>query len=74
MKEFGFLYYPYSCLDKSCNLHVALHNCGFGNAIQWIYPNDYVTYAASNDLIILMPTAELCWDVQAETGPLYATN
>ena len=33
MKEFGYIYYPKACVedDMHCNLHVALHNCGFGN-------------------------------------------
>ena len=74
MQYYGYIYTPNSCKTKSCNLHVSLHSCGYGSLEKWVYPNDYMKYAAANDFIVLFPFHNKCWDVQAQTGPLYATN
>ena len=74
MQEFGYVYLPNSCKSKQCNLHISLHGCKFGSLDLWIRYYDYARYAASNDLIMLFPMAEVCFDVQHETNEMYATS
>lgn len=58
----GYIYYPKRCVDgsvKNCKLMVMLHGCGQQvNGVQgWGMMEDFgfLNYAASNDLIVLMP-------------------
>jgi hypothetical protein len=79
MQEFGYVYLPDSCKKKhenkkQCNLHISLHGCKFGSLKLWIENYDYARYAASNDIIMLFPFSEDCFDVQGETNDKYATS
>ena len=74
MQDYGYLYKPYTCMEKKCNLHVALHGCGDDQPGSWILPYDYTNYAASNDIVLLFPFAKACWDIRAQTGAMYGTK
>lgn len=57
----GYIFVPYSCQKKMCDLHVSLHGWQAGN-IRWV-ENDtnIIHYAATNDLIVLYPVATASW-------------
>lgn len=61
LDEWGYVYYPYTCVgkDKHCKVHVALHGCGgqVDGIFGWdfIVRYGYTQYAASNDLVIIFP-------------------
>ena len=60
----GYVFYPFDCLEKQCNLHIALNGCeeGFIGGQSFILSSGYLEYAASNDLVILFATATNCHD------------
>ena len=61
LSEFGYVFYPNSCLKKDCSLHVSLHGWS-GGAVDWPENgSNIIHYAASNDLVVLYPFAEKCW-------------
>lgn len=60
MMKHGYLYFPYTCFGKKCNLHIAMHSCYGGTLENFVYApggKHYGRYAATNDLIILYPMA-----------------
>lgn len=59
----GYVYTPNICTSRSCNVHMSLHSCGYGTLEKWVNPNDYLKYAAANDIIMLFPMHNKCWDV-----------
>ena len=65
----GYVFIPDACLEADretkCNLHVSMHGCdgGIEGGEEWIRNTGYTHYAASNDLVILFPTANFCHDV-----------
>ena len=70
MQEHGYLYYPTSCLSKTCSLHVSLHGWS-GGAVEWPENgSNIIHYAASNDIVVLYPFADITWNVdQNEQQP-----
>jgi poly(3-hydroxybutyrate) depolymerase len=81
MKDEGYVFIPYACQKEgaNCDLHVSMHGCGQGDPVTWCENEAryYGMYAASNNLIILYPMAEFCWDSKGDnfTGvDKYATK
>ena len=65
LANYGYVYYPYNCYDgsKSCKVHLKLHGCGETVDGPWfgfneLYYGGWLPYAASNDIILVMPQAE----------------
>ena len=59
------MYYPNTCLEKSCKVHMHLHPCGaiHQGLSKWAYDGyiqntGLLEYAATNDLIVIFPLAE----------------
>ena len=56
--KFGYVYYPNTCLEKKCKVHVVLHGCFQGHQgvektlIEYSGFNEWAVY---NDLIVLYP-------------------
>lgn len=68
IKDVGYVYYPYNCLEKNCNVHISLHGC-FGGIEFWATEGTgMIDYAASNDLILLFPMVVKCYDTDGKTG------
>jgi hypothetical protein len=75
LMEYGYVFYPNSCLDQSCHIHFLLHGCG-GQGDYIIKDTQYAEYAVSNNFIIVSPqiTKEFdCHDTYAYTGDNFAT-
>ena len=71
IKDVGYVYYPFNCLEKKCNVHISLHGC-FGGIEFWATEGTgMIEYAATNDLIVLFPMVERCYDTQGKTGSNY---
>ena len=67
LREYGYMYMPYACMSGGCNLHVTLHGCNYDrdDPTDWYKDKtNFINYAATNNLIILYPTADECWDVR----------
>ena len=52
LREWGFFYYPDSCIDGGCNLQIMYHGC-LSNA-QWELML-YIPWAASNNVVLVAP-------------------
>jgi hypothetical protein len=71
----GHLYFPHTCLEetKSCNIHINLAGCKGGNEYWSTSGSMFINYAASNDLIMLFPYVEGCYDISGTTDSNYNT-
>ena len=65
LADYGYVYYPYSCIDgsRNCKVHMYLHGChetvdGLFPGIESLSYGGRLAYAASNDIIVLMPQAK----------------
>ena len=67
LQETGFVFIPQECSrgETICHVHMFLHSCG-GGSQESVIENGaryWGKYAASNqNLILLFPLAEKCWD------------
>ena len=61
LDEFGFVYYPFSCVNssKKCKVHIFIHGCSqyytgpTGDSV--FMSSGWADYATSNNLVILFP-------------------
>ena len=76
LQKYGYIFYPESCLEKSCHIHFHLHGCG--GMGDWIgYYFQFGDYAVSNDIIMVYPQIKKnmqCHDTFGYTGDNFATN
>lgn len=68
LDEFGYIYYPNKCYDGSedCKVHMYIHGCGETVDSPWfswteVFYKGYFEYAASNNIILLMPQTQGTW-------------
>lgn len=72
MPDFGQLYVPESCSEhsKKCHLHIYFHTCkdiGDHDQIKHQY-KDLISYANSNNIVLLLPEADHCWNTHTNWG------
>lgn len=69
LDQYGYVYYPDQCYDgsRNCKVHMYIHGCGETVDSPWmnwkevIFYGGWLEYAASNDLILLMPQVQGDW-------------
>ena len=75
-KDHGGIFFPHACMaeDKHCNIHINMAGCWGSNDYWAMAGTGMIDYAATNDMILLMPWVKNCFDFRKETGEKYASK
>ena len=75
LSDFGWMYYPFSCIGKRCKLVLFFHGGG-GQVIDQL-THGMVQTAAANNLIVVFPqmdtSSQACFDVTGYSGKNFNT-
>jgi hypothetical protein len=61
LQKYGYVYAPKACLEpgSKCLLQFVIHGCGSPTGM---FIEKYAPMASANDIVLLMPKANNCWD------------